>query len=315
METTLLLKLSGILILVLAPLPLLGLIGKVKSLWAGRKGPSILQPVHDVVRLLKKGEVVSIPTGLIFAAAPSIQLAAALFAGLLVPMTGGASVISFQGDFVVFSYVLALGKLAGILAAMESGSSFEGMGAAREAFFSSLAEPGFFVLVGSLAAIAGTPSFSDLLVSVSGHGSLGLLVAALGSAGFFVMLLTECSRLPVDDPATHLELTMVHEAMILDYSGPDLAYIQYAVAVKMTVIASLAAALAGAVLLPAGAPVPASIALSLGVLAVAGVGVGCVESLMARLRLRLVPQFIFLMTAFGFLALASILISRFGGAA
>jgi formate hydrogenlyase subunit 4 len=274
-----------------------------------------MQPVYDVARLLKKGEVVSLPTGLIFALAPAIQLAAALFAGLLVPMTGGVSILSFKGDFVVFSYVLALGKLAGILAAMETGSSFEGMGASREAFFGSLAEPGFFILVGSLAALAGTFSFSDLLASVAGRGSLGLLVTTLGSAGFFVMLLTECSRLPVDDPATHLELTMVHEAMILDNSGPDLAFIHCAVAVKMTVIASLIASLVGAVVLPAWAPPVAFIGLSLGVLACIGAGVGCVESLMARLRLKLVPQFVFLITALGFLALASILISRFGGAA
>ncbi|MBP7864719.1 MAG: NADH-quinone oxidoreductase subunit H [Acidobacteria bacterium] len=299
----------NLLILLAGPVLFVGVVNRVKARWAGRRGAPLLQPLYDIRRLLRKGRVVSPVTTPVFALAPSVNLAALLMAGLMLPLTGGRAVFSFQGDFIVFVYLLGPGKFLTILAALDTGSSFEGMGACREASFSCLVEPAFFLVLGALSAARGAYSFADLLPSPALPGGLLQVALALSLFTFFLMLLTEGCRVPVDDPNTHLELTMIHEVMVLDHSGPDLALIQYAAALKMTVFGCLAGAL---VIPPAWGPAASAGALA-GFLLLTAVAVGVVESLTARLRMDHVPAFVSLMSANGLVVLVILLLGRFGG--
>ena len=296
-------------ILLGCPLLFAGLINRVKARWAGRRGAPIPQPARDCLRLLRKGQVISPSTTPVFRLAPSLSLAAVLLAGLMVPLAGGEAVLSFEGDFVLFAYVLALGKFFQILAAMDTGSSFEGMGASREALFSGLVEPAFFLILAGLMAAGGQTSFAGALPSLQISGGLLQVALVLGVISFFVMLLVEGCRVPVDDPNTHLELTMIHEVMVLDHSGPDLAFIQYGAAMKMVVVAALIAGLVN----PVAAPLWLSAIVLLAVLAAVAAAVGVVESITARLRMSHVPQFVFLMTSNACVILAVVLLWRFGG--
>ena len=296
-------------ILLGAPLLFVGLINRTKALWAGRKGAPLIQPVRDVVRLLRKGQVISETTTPVFRLAPSVNLAAVALAGLMVPLAGGEALVSFEGDFVVFAYLMALGKFARILAAMDTGSSFEGMGASREALFSGLVEPAFFLLLAGCMAAGGQTTLSTALPALQTAGGLLQVALVLSLLSFFIMLLVEGCRVPVDDPNTHLELTMIHEVMVLDHSGPDLAFLQYAAALKMVIIGALIAGL----VIPPAAPLWLSAGLLVGILAVVAVATGLVESVTARLRMTHVSQFVFLMTSNALIVLAVVLLFKFGG--
>jgi len=296
-------------ILLGSPLLFVGLIHRTKAAWAGRRGAPITQPFRDCLRLLRKGQVISPVTTPVFRLAPALGLAAVILAGLMVPLAGGEAIFGFEGDFVVFAYVLALGKFFQILAAMDTGSSFEGMGASREALFSGLVEPAFFVILAGLLAAGGQTSFAGALPSLQTAGGLLQVALVLGVISFFVKLLVAGCRVPVADPNTHLELTMIHEVMVLDHSGPDLAFIQYGAALKMVVVAALIAGLVN----PPAAPLWLSAAVLLAVLALVAVAVGAVESITARLRMSHVSQFAFLMTSNACVILAVVLLWRFGG--
>jgi formate hydrogenlyase subunit 4 len=292
-----------ILILLLAPL-LSGLINRVKAKFAGRKGKPVLQLYRDMFRLIHKGPVYSTTTTWVFRAGPLVGLASVMAALCFVPLGGDNSLIGFNGDFFLAAYLLAMGRFATILAAMDTSSAFEGMGASREATFSALAEPVFilaFIPLGmtvqhfSLSAMLAP--FSTLSISLYWTGML------LPAAALFLVLLVENSRIPVDDPNTHLELTMIHEAMILDHSGPDLAMIEYAAALKLWFFS----AVISGILLPGtdtlamlpflrdiGAETlamwPWPLILSLIGIFVIALLVGVTESVMARLRLMRVQQ-------------------------
>jgi formate hydrogenlyase subunit 4 len=281
-----------VLLLVMPPL-LLGVINKTKAWFAGRNGPPLLQPYFDIAKLMRKGMVLSTTTTWIFRAAPAIGLAAVVLAGLLVPIGRFAAPIAFTGDMILFAYLFGLARFFTASAALDTGSSFEGMGAAREVTFASLTEPALFFALLVLARISGSLTLTDML-----HGpATGFAAAAapltLVGLGLFVVLLAETCRIPVDDPNTHLELTMIHEVMVLDHSGPPFAAILHGAALKLCIFAVL---LAEAVL-PIGElpPLLAAGALAVAVLAVA-VGVGLVESLLARFAFRRVP--LLLTTAF-----------------
>ncbi len=287
-------------ILLFSPLFFLGVINRTKAVWAGRRGAPVLQPYYDFIKLLGKSEVISSTTTFVFKIAPSINVAAVLIALLLVPVPGIGSFIHFQGDFILFAYLLGLSKFFTVLAAMDTGSSFEGMGASREATFSTIVETAFFILIGSLALLTKQTSFHDVFIMLNPSVAYTAVVKLLLVVSLFIMLLAEGCRVPVDDPNTHLELTMIHEVMILDYSGPDLAYIMYASALKMVVIATLAADL----LLPTGMQYAPALALFASVLILFFLFIGLVESSIARLRMSHVPQFLFLMTALSLTAFA-----------
>jgi formate hydrogenlyase subunit 4 len=273
--------------LVLPPL-LLGVIGRVKSVVGGRQGPPLVQPYLDLLRLVRKGAVFSRTTSWIFRAGPVVGLAAVLAAGLVVPLGGPDAAVSFAGDFVLLAYLLGLARFATVLAALDTGSSFEGMGAAREVTYSALAEPALFLGLVTLVRSTGGLDLAHLLgagLASSWHtdGAALLLVATT----IFVVALAENSRVPVDDPATHLELTMIHEVMVLDHSGPDLAMILYGASLKLWLFGALVVKLAlGARL----ADPWAAFAAFVGGQLLFAVAVGLVESNMARLRLVRVPQ-------------------------
>ena len=275
------------LLLLLPPL-LVGVIVKTKAIFAGRKGAPILQLYFDLVKLLQKGAVYSRTTTWIFRGAPIVSLAAVLVAGLLLPLASTRSPFGFVGDVVLFAYLLAVGRFVTMAAALDTGSPFEGMGASREAAFSALAEPALFLVLAIICLPTDSVSFSgalDSLPSAPWGVAHPYLLAA--TAALFLVLLTENSRIPVDDPNTHLELTMIHEVMILDHGGPDLAFILYGASVKLFLFAGLLAH----ILLPIpAATTPAGVALFVGGEIGLAVLVGITESVMARLRLPRVPQ-------------------------
>jgi formate hydrogenlyase subunit 4 len=275
-------------LLLLVPPLLPGIIAKTKAVAAGRKGAPILQPYHDLRKLLGKGAVYSTTTTWIFRLGPMAALATTFVAGLLSPLVGPTSPLGFAGDVVMFAYLLALGRFFTMAAALDTGSSFEGMGASREAAFSALAEPTLFLVLAILCIPARDPSFAAVWAALPWQTWIAAhppLIAA--TIALFVVLLAENSRIPVDDPNTHLELTMIHEVMVLDHSGPDLAFILYGSAMKLFLFAGL--------LVHILVPIPAGLAglpvFGAGVLGTAVV-VGIVESITARIRLLRVPQFL-----------------------
>ncbi len=296
-------------VLLPAPFLFLALINKIKAKWAGRKGASFLQPVFDFIKLLRKSPVISTTSSFVLPLAPVVNVAAVIFATFLVPFPQQGALLSFPGDFVMFSYALGLAKFFLVIAAMDVGSSFQGMGAAREVTFASIVEPAFFVLLGTLALVTGHSSFDSIFALLNYSAAFTVLIKSLGVIVVFIMLLVEGSRVPVDDPKTHLELTMVHEVMILDYSGPDLAFMEYAAALKVVLIITILANL----LIPAGLGPLGSFGLYLLVFVLLALSIGVIESLMARLRMSHIPQFIFVMTALGLTAFAIVLFFRYGG--
>jgi formate hydrogenlyase subunit 4 len=286
---TTLLSVAHVVALLVLPFPLVGIVNRTKAIWAGRKGPPIWQSLHDLRRLLRKRPVYSAVTTGIFAAGPLVLLASTIVAGLMVPLLGRFAPFAFPYDFVAFAYLWGLGRIFLMLAALDTGSAFEGMGASREATYAAFIEPAFFLALGTLAAATGQTSFVEILDV--GFGTMPRAVTSLGVlVTLFILLQVETARVPVDDPATHLELTMIHEVMILDHAGPDLAAVQYAAAMKMT----LCAALIAGVLDPVRASDRPVLAVATHLLLTVGVAVavGFVESLVARLKLRVVPKYV-----------------------
>ena len=276
-------------VLFLAP-ALPGIATRTKSLLTGRRGAPVLQLYADLAKLLRKGVVYSRTVTIVFRAAPVVLTASVLVAALLLPLDGRAPIFGFTGDLVAFAGLLGLGRMALVLAGLDTGSSFEGMGTSREVTVAVFAEPALLL------------SFTVLVLatdSLSLGGMLGLPLAAawpsvapslvLAGASLFMLLLAENARVPIDDPATHLELTMIHEVMILDHSGPDLALILFASAIKF----ALFSALIVGVLVPLARFDPwVSVGLLLVGLAVVAALVGIVEAVMARLRMDRIPQFL-----------------------
>ncbi len=272
--------------LILAPL-LPGVINRAKALCAGRHGAPLLQTYYDIFKLLRKSAVYSRTTTWIFRANPALGLAAIVMITALLPMARLAAPLAFAGDFILFAYALGLMRFLTIIAALDTGSSFEGMGASREAQFSALAEPALIVSLAALVCATGRLSLSDIFAALGASPSASIPAIVLVAAALLIVFLAENSRIPVDDPNTHLELTMIHEVMILDYSGPDLAMILYAASLKLWVLGALIVNLALALTDLRGAVLAAAFAGGMLVLAAA---VGIIESSIARLSLIKVPR-------------------------
>lgn len=279
---------------------LLGVIAKTKAFFGGRVGPPLLQPYRDLARLMRKSLVLSHTTTLLFRAAPVVSLVAIVSAGLLVPLGPFAAPVRFAGDLVLFAYLFGLARFFTTAAALDTGSSFEGMGAAREVTFACLSEPALFFALLLLAKMSGSLTLSTML-----HSPLTAKWTLLGpslvlvAVGLFIIVLSENCRIPVDDPNTHLELTMIHEVMVLDHSGPLLGMILYGAAVKLFVLGSfllhvVAPFQTGRVWMDWGLFVAEQVGLA--------IAIGVVESIMARLQMRHVPT----------LLVASILFCAFG---
>lgn len=273
-----------------------GIILRTKSITSGRKGPGILQPVKDVIRLFRKGSIYSVTTSNIFRIAPVIYFSSVVMACLVIPFGSTRGIVSFDGDFIFFAYILALGKFFSIIAAMDTGSSFEGMGASREALYSMFAEPAFFVLIGSFALLTGYTSFYDIFSTLHLASSVTYLLGGLASFVLIMIAMIENSRMPVDDPKTHLELTMIHEVMILDNSGFDLGLILSAGYLKFAMYGAIIADFfLGELSLLSTVPIFLMIQVLFAVI------VGLIESFMARYRMSHNPQFILALSSVSFL--------------
>jgi formate hydrogenlyase subunit 4 len=276
--------------ILIAPL-LPAVIQKVKANFGGRQGPPLLINYYTMAKLFKKGSVYSTSTTFVFRMGPVVGCATSLMMLLFFPLAGIAPVFSFHGDVLILFYLMGLGRFFTILAALDTASPFEGMGAAREAFFSTLAEATIFGILALFYRLTGSLSFAEFFsgtqpITITGaHGAqLILVIIAL-----YIVMLTENSRVPVDDPTTHLELTMIHEVMILDHSGPDLALIELGAWFKLLFYSGFLAMLLDPFQLQ---NVWLNGLLFYAVVTFIYITIGTVESITARYKMNMVPKFI-----------------------
>ena len=271
----------------LSPL-LLGVIGKTKALFGGRQGPPFLQLYYDLWRLFQKGMVLSRTTTWLFRVGPVVGLAVPVLASLFVPFGAIGAPLGFDGDLIFVVYLFALARFCTATAALDTGSAFEGMGAAREVTFACLAEPTLFFVLIVLVRLTGSFSLGGLFgpALFAGWHTAGPSLVLVLFCMFIVVLVENC-RIPFDDPTTHLELTMIHEVMVLDHSGPDFGMILYGAAMKLLVLGAMAVGL----ILPfsLGNQILDALVFTLAMLALA-VMIGVIESVMARLQLLRIPQ-------------------------
>jgi len=297
-----------VLVVLASPPLLMSVIAKTKAWFGGRVGPPWLQPYFDIHKLIQKNAVYSKTTTWIFRAGPIISLASLLTATTLVPVLSDDSLLGFPGDVILLAYLLALGRMFTVLAAMDTGSSFEGMGASREVTFGAMSEPALFLSFVVMAVASKSLRLSEMIGPslIPGWQVAGPAVILVVGA-LLVVLLTETCRVPVDDPATHLELTMIHEVMVLDHSGPEFACITYGAALKFALLGSIvvhAAIPHGGWLAWLNAPLRM---LELGGLALL---IGIIESVTARFRLNRVPMLLAGATVLSAIALVLVLMRR-----
>lgn len=273
-----------------------GVINRVKAFYAGRQGQPLLQFYYDIFKLLRKGTTYSKTCTWIFRLSPIISLGSVLTALWILCSPLSRYSFSFQGDIVLAFYFLALARFATVLAALDTGSSFEGMGASRELFLAPYSELGLFIVI-----IAGT-MLSGAFNAKSVFGSnLELHITLLMIVVLFIFLLVENCRVPVDDPNTHLELTMIHEVMVLDYSGPDLAFIFYGASLKFWTFAMLISSLLCSLF--DSLSIPARFLINIFFIILVSMSVGTVESVMARFRFEKVHRMLILASALAALIL------------
>ena len=290
--------------LLVAPL-FLGVIHRTKAIFAGRNGQPILQVYFDLAKLIRKGAVLSRTTTAVFALGPAVAIGAPIAALGLLPQAGFPSLVAFPGDFVLLAALLAAARFFTMASALDTGSSFEGMGASREATFSALAEPVLLLCLAAAARVSGSASLTGIVGGLTeADWQRGAPVLLLVGVALLGVLLAENSRIPVDDPTTHLELTMIHEVMVLDHGGPDLAWIHWGAALKLWVMGALSVGImipirTGSAWLDAAAFLAAMAGLA--------VAIGVIESTIARLRMARVPQFLIGAGAFAVVAIALIL--------
>lgn len=294
---------ANLLAMLVMPIVVVGTINRVKARWSGRRGPPIFQLAFDLWRLARKTPVYSHVTTPVFRLGPIVVLVTAIASACVVPLVGTTSLVAFPFDFVWFAYVWSFGRVALMLGALDTGSSFEGMGASREATFATLLEPVLFLVAGALCLHSGARSFEAALVpQLDGPPAVLMWIAAI--TALLIVVQVEAARMPIDDPTTHLELTMVHEVMILDHSGRELALLQAGAAVKLYVGVSVVAMLLNPL---AGEGSIAAAGAHLGLCLAIAVAIGMSESLIARLKLRVVPQYIVVALVAAGIALISML--------
>lgn len=311
----------SLLLILLTAILFIGVLNRTRSLLSGRKGPGFFQVIKDLFRMFRKGSTFSTTTSMIFQMAPSVYFGSIIMALLVVPFADHEGILSFEGDFIFFIYALAIGKFFMIIAALDTGSGFEGMGANREALYSLLVEPAFFVLIGSFSMLSGHTSFYHIFQTLH-FGSYESYLLCLVAAFVLVQIgMIENSRLPIDDPKTHLELTMVHEVMILDNSGFDLGLITLGTSLKFAMYGALVANFfielphswieyfhhfpqinTGILILCI------QIGMFMGIQLLWAVTVGVAESFRARARMNRNPLIIFTLTAISILIFFGVLI-------
>ncbi len=281
---------ASIFIILLLAFLLPGVINRTRAVLAGRKGYSLYQHISNVGLLMRKGAVYSPTTTLIFQVAPAVYLSSAFTAALLLPVGYFVPALSFKGDLVLFFYLLAAGRFALVLAALDTGSSFEGMGASREALYGALVEPALFAVAGTLSLITGRISFGQMFTGMDVSGVDMTIVGLLAVYALYKAVVAESGRIPVDDPRTHLELTMVHEVMVLDYCGFDLGVITMAGWIKTAALSVLAGNVVSAMF-------SGSVFVAVGATVLVAAAVGFTESFKARNRLSRNTTWIFMILA------------------
>lgn len=306
--------LQTILLVAIAPL-ITGIIRKVKAYLQSRTGPSVLQPYRDLRKLFSKGSVVSKDASWVFTLTPYVCMSAILVAALLVPVVY-ARAFGFVGDLIVLIYLLSMMRFFMALAALDTGSAFGGMGSSREMYISSIVEPTMLLSIFAMALVAGTTSLGDIADGVATNGwDLVAPTLLLAAAAFFIATLAENARVPFDNPATHLELTMIHEAMLLEYSGRHLALMEWAAQIKLVLYGALIAN----IFFPWGiAQSLAPSALGIAIAAIAaklmllGAALAVGETLLAKMRLFRAPAFLNLALLLALLGLLSHVILEVG---
>jgi formate hydrogenlyase subunit 4 len=298
--------LQAAVLLALAPL-LRGAIKKMKAAFQTRQGPPLLQSYYDLAKLLRKEPVRSDVASWVFVAGPRVYFATAVAATVLVPVCFAGAPLEGAGGILVLVGLLALGRFALATASLDTGSPFGGMGGSREMTVAALAEPALMLGLFTVALWGGSLNLGELVRTTVIRGASGHPSELLAAAALFLVLLAEAGRVPVDNPATHLELTMIHEAMVLEYAGPDLALVEWASALKELLFMTLLVNL----FLPlglAGSAAPTAFALAaalyLGKVFLLAVAVTVVESTNAKLRFFRVPELMAVSLGLGFLALA-----------
>jgi formate hydrogenlyase subunit 4 len=290
---------SIVVILGLAPL-FAGMVNKLKAVLTGRIGAPVLQPYYELLRLIKKETINSTTSSFVSRISPLINFVSLIIAAGMLPVGFWKPLIHFNGDIILFAYILSLSRFFQIIAAMDIGSSFEGMGAAREATFALFAEPIFFFTIGSISFLSGYTSMYDIYHSIRLNNISYEVFILVCTISVFILAVTECSRMPVDDPNTHLELTMIHEVMILDNSGADLFLYQYSSYIKLFIYSILeitffypfsnGSYLLGVLIFIVGCSALAFI-------------LGVVETVTSRYRMKNIPQYLLFATAIGILNL------------
>lgn len=289
----------ALLVIIITALLLPGLIVRSRSFLAGRKGKPLFQHISNAKVELGKGCVYSKNSSYITKIAGPVDLASSIIAMLCIPIGMHGSLISFQGDIIFMFYMLSLGKIMIMLVAMDSASAFGGMGASREVFFSMISEPAFMILMATLCMFTGTWSFSQLFATFGGDSINLLVLTILVGYGIFRLSLVETSRVPVDDPITHLELTMIHEAQILELSGPDMAYVRISSWIKGAIWSILCIN----TFIPYDIPILIEVVLIALAIVIYTFLVALVESFKARAPLKRVPIYILSISAIGLLAM------------
>jgi formate hydrogenlyase subunit 4 len=300
--------LHAVLVLLLSPL-VTGFNRLLKARAQTRRGPGLFQPYRDIYKLLRKGMVIPSTASWIFHATPFVLFVTTLLASLLIPMVSAIAPMSLYGGVLAVVYLLALGRFFTALGGLDTGSSFGGLGSSREMSISALAEPALMLAVFTVAIGAGSTNLSIVAQSALGQSWRFFAPSQmLAFAALFIVLIAETGRIPVDNPATHLELTMIHEAMILEYSGPFLALIEWAAAIKQLVLMTLLVN----VFFPFGlstdwSPLAILFSLSLFILKLLllSVAVAVVEIGNAKMRLFRVPELLAIAFVLSALALVS----------
>ena len=301
-----------LLVLVLAP-GLLGLTRKVKAQLLRRQGPPVLQPYRDLLRLIRKQVVLAENASWLFRSAPYLIFAATWVAAALVPTFATGLEFSWTADLIAITALLGSSRFFLALVGMDVGTSFGGIGASREVMFASLAEPAMIMIVFTVALVAGSTQLSEVAEFMLSHVSLRVSLG-LALVGLVIVALAENARIPVDNPATHLELTMVHEAMVLEYSGRHLAVIELAAALKLLFYLSLIAC----IFMPWGLAPPGSgvVAHAVGLasylikLALGGFLLALFETSIAKMRIFRVPEFLGAALMLGLLGTLLLFVSR-----
>jgi formate hydrogenlyase subunit 4 len=297
--------LQAVLLVAIAPL-VRGVIARLKAAIQRRQGASVWRPYLDLLKLFRKQDLVPSTASPLFHLAPVVLFVVTVTAAAFVPVLQSSAVLGVTGDFIVLAYLLAIGRFFLMLGAMDGGSPFGGMGASREALISTLAEAPLLLALTAVAVLARSSTLAGMVQASLHHGLFQLsAVHALALGALAVVALAETGRIPVDNPTTHLELTMIHEGMVLEYSGPSLALIEWAAAIKLTVVIALLVGLFVPWGMAAGITIirlpVAGIAFLLKVAFAASV-IALIESSVAKLRMYLVPDFLGVASALAILA-------------